>query len=286
MRLLLRLLALCPLLAAPALTVKAQPVSVAYSPPSNQVPLTSTFVDWDALAFRKTPVGLYCQIFDEPTPSLEKMELHVTVLDPGSVSHPEHHHPWEELLLIKEGHVEVSINGRRQAAGPGFLVFLASHDAHNLANTGDSPAVYYVINFCTGAVHGVRDRAAAEWAPPGTLRSCIVDCDRLSAAPRRIGFHTELVDSPTITFARLESHITTLQPGQGTAPRNRDPGDELFVVKSGEVEATLNGLTHTARAGSLFYVAPNDERTMRNMGKAPCSYQVVKIVSERTPPKG
>jgi len=256
-----------------------------YSPPARSIPLGSSFVDWDALAFRPSPVGLYCAIFDDPTPTLEKLEVHVTRLRPGMASHTPHHHPWEEMLLIKEGQVEVSINGKKVGAGPGALIFLASNDAHNLTNVGGSLATYYVINFCTEAVHTVRDQPAAEWAPPGMLASSVVDCDQLPETPMKIGFHRSVVDSPTLTFPRFESHITTLMPGNGTAPRNRVPDDELFVVKSGTVEVTLNGATRRLGAGSLFYVAPNDERTMVNVGRDPCSYQVIRIQSKGTPVK-
>jgi quercetin dioxygenase-like cupin family protein len=275
-------LALCSALAA---SLGAQPVAVKYSPPARSAPIGSTFVDWDKLSFRQGPVGLFCSIFDEPTPVLEKMEVHVTMLRPGMSSHTPHHHPWEEILLIKEGQVEVSINGRKQGAGPGAIVFFASNDAHNLTNVGSTPATYYVINFCTAAVHTVRDQPAAEWAPSGMLSSRVVDCDRLPLAPTKTGFHKTAFDSPTVTFLRLESHVTILNPGESTTPGNRDPGDEIFVVKSGAVEATLNGNTHVAKAGSLFYVAPNDARTMRNPGTESCSYQVIKVVSDKTPPK-
>ena len=278
----LLVLSLCAAMAAP---LQAQPAAVKYSPPARSAPIGSTFVDWDKLSFRPGPTGLFCSIFDEPTRALEKMEVHVTMLRPGMSSHSPHHHPWEEILLVKEGQVEVSINGKKLGAGPGALVFFASNDAHNLANVGSTFATYYVINFCTAAVHTVRDQPAAEWAPPGTLSSRVVDCDRLPRAPTRTGFHNTAFDSPTVTFLRLESHVTALNPGEGTTPRNRDPGDEIFVVKSGTVEATLNGSTHVANAGSLFYVAPNDERTMRNPGKEPCSYQVIKVVSDKSPPR-
>jgi quercetin dioxygenase-like cupin family protein len=280
----LLLLALSPAFAALVLSVSAQSVSLGYSPAARPVPLGSTFVDWATLSFRPSPVGLYCAVFDEPTPTLERLEVHITTLRPGMASHTPHHHPWEEMLLIRAGQVEVSINGRKLSAGPGALVFLASNDAHNLTNVGALPATYYVINFYTGAVHSVRDQPASEWAPPEMLSSRVVDCDRLPAEPTKIGSHRKVFDSPTVTFLRLESHITTLNQGESTAPRNRDPGDELFVVKSGTVEATLNRIAHKAGAGSLFYVAPNDERTMRNVGMGPCSYQVIKVVSDKTPP--
>jgi quercetin dioxygenase-like cupin family protein len=281
----LLLLALSSRLAAPALPVFAGSVAVAFAPPARSVPLGSTFVDWATLSFRPSPVGLYCSIFDDPTRSLEKLEIHVTTLRPGMASHSPHHHPWEEMLLIKAGRVEVSINGATFPAGPGALVFLASNDAHNLTNVGTTPATYYVFNFCTSAVHTVGDKPAAEWAPPQMLTSRVVDCDHFPGPPTKEGEHRELFDSPTLTFLRLESHITRLGAGQSSTPRNRDPGEELFLVKSGVVEATLNGVTCRLSEGSFFYVAPNDERTMRAAGDAPCSYQVIKVVSERTPPQ-
>ncbi len=269
--------------AAANVPVMAQPVAVAYSPPSNRVPLGSTFVDWGSLRFHATPVGLYCAVFDQPTATLEKIEVHVTTLFPGMASHTPHHHPWEEMLLIKEGQLQVSINGKNQEAGPGALVFLAANDVHNATNIGSKPATYYVINFCTDAVHTVRDQPAAEWAPPAMLSSRVVDCDSIPFPAD--GGHREVFDAPTVTFVRLESHISTLSAGKSTTPRNRDAGDELFIVKSGLLEATLNGVACRLGAGSFYYVAPNEERTMRNIGTEPCSYQVIKVVSDRSPQK-
>jgi quercetin dioxygenase-like cupin family protein len=261
----------------------AQPSSLPYTAPARSAPLGSTVVAWDSLRFKASPVGLFCSIFDEPTPTLEKLEVHVTILNPGMASHSPHHHPWEEIFLIKEGQVEMSINGRKERAGPGALVFIASHDVHNITDVGAGPATYYVIDFCTDAVQKVRDQPAAEWAPPGMLSSRVIDCDSIPDPPN--GGHREILDSPTPTFLRLESHVSTLAPGASTTPRNRDPGDELFIVKAGVLEVTLSGTASRIGAGSLFYVAPNDERTMRNIGAVPCSYQVIKVISARSPQK-
>jgi quercetin dioxygenase-like cupin family protein len=266
-----------------AAPLAAEPTSVAYAPPARSVPLGSTVVDWASLRFKASPVGLYCAVFDEPTPALEKIEVHVTTLLPGMASHSPHHHPWEEMLLVKEGRLEMSFNGRKEPAGPGSLVFVASHDAHNVTNVGDKPATYYVINFVTAAVHTVRGQPAAEWAPAGLLTSRVVDCDSIPDPPK--GGHREVLDSPTVTFERLESHISTLKPGANTTPRNRDPGDELFFLKTGVLEVTLNGVSSRIGPGSFYYVAPNDERTMRNIGTEPCSYQVIKVVSDKSPPQ-
>ena len=181
-------------------------------------------------------------------------------------SHQPHHHPWEELILVRDGDLDISINGQKHRAGPGSLAFFASNDLHNATNVGDKPATYYVVNFYTDAVHAMPDQAAAARSVPGMLPSSVFDCATMPATPTAFGTHANVIDSPTLTFLRLESHVTTLRPGSGTPANSRDPGDELFIVKSGAIEATINGATRRVEAGSCFYVAPNDRRSFRNAG--------------------
>jgi len=268
---------------ANSLPKSTKPVEVRYAPPSHMTNLGTTFVDWDSLVARYTPVGLSRAVFDNPTPTLEKFELHITTLRPGMLSHAVHHHPWEEMLLIKEGDVEVHINGQPHRAGPGYLIFFASHDPHNLKNVGTTDATYYVINFYTQRVHSVPNKPAIEQAVPGTLPSSVIDCNSLPSRPTPTGSRTAVVDSPTLTFEHLSSHITTLNVGQSTKADMVDPGDELFILKSGLLEASVNGVTCRLKEGGLFYIAPNDKRTFRNIGQSPASYQVIKIISEKTP---
>jgi uncharacterized cupin superfamily protein len=263
--------------------VGAAPIIVGYQPPAHSESLGSTVVAWDALPPHATPVGQIRTVFDNPTSTLEKLELHITTLRPGLDSHPPHEHPWEELILIKDGNVTVSSNGKDYPARPGSLIFNASHDAHNIRNTGDVPATYYVINFVTARVHTVPDIPASVQAVPGRLPSSIIDCNSLKSTPTQIGSHTDVIDSPTLTFVRLESHITTLDVGKATKTDNVDPGDELFILKEGTLEVRINGVTSRIGAGSLFYCAPNDKRTFTNIGTVPASYQVIKVVSEKSP---
>jgi quercetin dioxygenase-like cupin family protein len=271
------------LLLASAAVATAQTVVVHYAPPKEPTILGTTFVDWDSLAPRTTPVGQMRPIFDNPTPTLEKFEVHVTTLQPGMESHPVHRHPWEEILLIKEGDVQVSINGRKQHAGPGSMIFLASNDAHNARNIGSKPATYYVINFFTDLVHTVPDKSAAEQAVPGKLPSSVIDCDSLPSTPTTAGSHVSVVSSPTLTFLALESHISTLNVGQQTASDIVDAGDEFVVVKSGLVEVKVNGVAARMKEGSLLYWAPNDKRSLRNIGVTPASYQVIRVTSDKSP---
>jgi len=73
------------------------------------------------------------------------LEVHETDLAPGEMPHPPHHHPHEEMFLVREGAVEVTISGRSQKLGPGGVAFIASGDEHGIRNAGDTHAQYFVI---------------------------------------------------------------------------------------------------------------------------------------------
>lgn len=271
------------LLAAP-LAGPGQPIPVKYQPPSHSATLGSIFVPWGSLVPRTTPVGQARAVFDNPTSTLPKFEVHITSLRPGMASHPVHQHPWEEIILVREGELRVSINGRPYHAGPGTLIFFASHDPHNLTNVGDTLATYYVVNFVTDRVFQQPDQPASQRAVPGMLPSSVIDCDSLQATPTKTGSRVSVVDSPTLTFKHFSSHITTLNPGQSTLPDIMDNGDELFVLKAGVIDARIDGVSCLLKEGSLFYCVPNAKRTFRNIGATPATYQVIKVISERTPP--
>jgi len=82
-----------------------------------------------------------------PTPTLDELEMHITTLNPGQVSHPPHQHPEEELLIVREGTVETLQNGKASRLGPGSIIFHSSNDLHNIRNVGTTPATYHVIQW-------------------------------------------------------------------------------------------------------------------------------------------
>ncbi len=109
--------------------------------------MQSTAFDWNSIAVKQTDVGSVRQFFRNPTITLDELECHVTTLNPGLSSHPPHKHANEELVIIREGNVEVLSNGEWKKVGPGSVVFNASNQLHALKNIGTTPAVYHVINW-------------------------------------------------------------------------------------------------------------------------------------------
>jgi XRE family transcriptional regulator, regulator of sulfur utilization len=140
-----------------------------------------------------------------------------------------------------------------------------------------------VMNFCTDLIHTVANIPATQQAVPGKLPSSVIDCNAIAPSPTDTGSTVKIVNSPTLTFPTFQSHITTLNPGQSTKPDIVDIGEELYILKTGELQATVNGVTCRLKEGSFFYCAPNDKRTCKNIGATPAVYQVIKIVSDKAP---
>ena len=114
-------------------------------------PLVSTVFDWTKLAVTPTPVGERRDLVDSPTATFTNFEGHATTLRGGQVAHPAHRHPDEELIVVKEGTLEVTINDHVEKASAGSVVFFASNDLHGMRNAGETQATYFVFRFITKA---------------------------------------------------------------------------------------------------------------------------------------
>ena len=115
---------------------------------NNQVKiLPSSVYDWNEIKATPTPKGESRKFFDSPTSTLDQLECHVTTLNPGEMAHPPHQHAEEELIIVKEGMVEVLVNSELKRVGPGSVIFQAANQLHSIKNIGVSKAVYHAIKW-------------------------------------------------------------------------------------------------------------------------------------------
>ena len=137
-------------LAAMSLTLCAVAAASARGPV-----MGSTIFDWNTFTATPNKTGAVRKVVQQPTATLDELEIHITTLNPGETPHAPHKHPDEELLIVKEGTVESLVNGELKRVGPGSIIFQAANQLHSIRNVGDVPATYHVI----------------KWNSPGMLKA-------------------------------------------------------------------------------------------------------------------
>jgi quercetin dioxygenase-like cupin family protein len=73
------------------------------------------------------------------------IEVHLTDLGPGQMPHPAHQHEHEEIMMLKNGQLDITIKGETTRVGPGSVVLIGSNDLHGWKNPGPDRAEYFVV---------------------------------------------------------------------------------------------------------------------------------------------
>lgn len=131
----------CILPAVVAGSAGAQPSSA----PASSTP-TRTF-PYEELPVKKNGENRSLQVLDGITQSGFHFDMHETELGPGLAPHPPHHHEHEEMLMIRQGLIEVTVSGKSTRLGAGSVAYIASNEEHGWKNVGDTRAAYFVIAF-------------------------------------------------------------------------------------------------------------------------------------------
>ena len=114
-------------------------------PPAQMGTLPSKAFPFGELTGRQNGAIKLYQILTGNTHTGYRLDLHESELPGGGVPHPPHRHVHEELLFVREGELEVSINGQWTKLPAGSCAYMASNDLHGYRNPGTAAAKYFVL---------------------------------------------------------------------------------------------------------------------------------------------
>lgn len=112
--------------------------------------LPSTTLRWEDLPVKANGENRSRAGLTGKTHSGFPFDIHQTELAPGLAPHPPHHHEHEEMVMVREGTLEVTISGKTTQIGPGSLAYVASGEEHGWKNISKTRAHYFVIAFGRG----------------------------------------------------------------------------------------------------------------------------------------
>ena len=140
---------MCLLLPAAMLPVAAVPPAEASEQDGS---LPSAGYPFEKLTVKTAPSSAQTRpIFKGKLATGESIETHATTLPPGAMPHPPHHHVHSEMFFMREGTLELTVNGTTYPLGPGGVGFVRSNEEHGVKNVGATPANYFVVAIGPGA---------------------------------------------------------------------------------------------------------------------------------------
>ena len=113
--------------------------------------LASASFDFDKLPIEERDHAQIRHVMKGKLATGEAVEVHESTLPPNGYPHAPHHHAHSEMWLVREGTVQLTINGTTHVIGAGGIGFVRSNEEHGIKNVGQVPANYYVVAIGPGA---------------------------------------------------------------------------------------------------------------------------------------
>ena len=204
--------------------------------------------------------------FEGSAAHLEYLRIHATTQFPGAKASNAHaNEAFEECIIVKEGKMRVTIEGKSSILEAGGVILLMPQEMHSIENIGNSPLTYYVMKYRARKKMDLRRGNIAG----GSLT---LHTDSLTFKTRARGGARAYFDRPTAMCDRFEMHVTQLNfKGPSHKPHKHEEA-EIILIISGNTEMIIDGQSYTASAGDFYFMESQSMHGVSNASDTPCSY--------------
>lgn len=214
----------------------------------------------------KTSSGEKGQLIDGETTHLENFEIHTTMLEPGKAPHGSQvHADSEEIVFVKDGNIEVTLNSEKKIMGSGSVVLIMPGDEHGIENVSNSRATYYIIKYKSKmAMNAERGKTAGG--------SMMLNWDAIKFQPHDRGGVRKFFDRKSAMSERIEMHATTLNPNIKSHELHTHAPAEIVIMMDGTTEMEIDGTIFQGKTGDIYFLGSKTSHAIRNTGTKPCTY--------------
>jgi len=124
----------------------------------------------------------------------------------------------------------------------------------------------------------ISESSAAQAAPASNvLPSAVYLFDSLPVKSSAAVTTRAILKGKLATGESIEVHETTLPPGGAPHPPHYHEHTEMWLVREGTAEITIEGKAHRIGPGSAAFVRSNEEHGITNPSDKPTTYFVVAV---------
>jgi (S)-ureidoglycine aminohydrolase len=222
--------------------------------------------EWSKFEVTKEPTRIRRQVLEGSTTSLSYFEVHATTIEPGKAPHPPHvHDDMEELVIVKEGQIKITIKGQSKIVGPGSIGFAMPGDEHGFENAGNTAATYYVLKYKSKLP---MDLARAKQ----NGGSFILNWNDLVLNKTEKGGRRDFFNKPTSQLVKFEMHTTALNAGLDSHAPHIHKEEEIILILRGNVTMHIGDQFHKAAPGDVVFLSSGIPHALKNTGNEQCEY--------------
>lgn len=171
----------------------------------------------------------------------------------------------ETLVIVKEGELTLTLAGITKTLGPGSVALIMPGDRHRLANQGNRPLAYYLMQYQARRPSG----PAADGSVGGSMW---VDWNAVAYQPHEKGGIRRLLDRATVMTTRFEMHVTTLNAGLWSHPPHTHRAAEILLPIDNTAQESINGTLYLAGVGDVIFLESGASHAIQNTSAVGCTY--------------
>jgi len=209
------------------------------------------------------------QVLKGSTLDLAELEVHTTTLGPWQVPHSPHtHDDFEELIIVKDGKLKVTIEDSSKIIGPGGFALIVAGDHHGFQNASDDLVTYFIIKLKPKSLEKNKNRHSS---------SLVRDWTELAAEKTNKGERRSIFDNATPLLRRFEMHSTSLDAGFASHDPHTHRAAEIILMIKGNVEMQIGQQFYPATGGDLVFLSSGILHALKNVGNERCSYFAIQF---------
>ena len=237
-----------------------------------QAQIKSGVYSWNDSPVEKTKVGSQRSIIKGTATDFESMEISATTLEENKAENKKSHTNIEEMIIVKDGRLKITINGESKTVGRGTVAIIMPGDEHVFENATNGQTTYYSLRYKSkNPVDMERGKKSG-----GSFTMDWNDAKFAARSDGKGGTRTFFTKS-TAMGKRLDLHSTLLEPKNSSHDPHHHRAEELVVILHANVEMYLgpeekDGLRKKATDGDIIYLVSNEYHAISNIGDESALY--------------
>ena len=234
------------------------------------LPETLEWLWSDVVKNEKVTSGVYKYEADKllmngETTHFQNMEFSSIMINSKDSIHNFNYDIKEQIFIVKEGEIEVTIGEETKTIGPNSVAFVLPKDRIHIKNASENSAVVYHMLY--SAKEKLDLKRGKENAGSFIIDFYELEFNEHDRGGIRNYFHTK-----TATVGYYEMHVTNLNAGIKSHEPHTHHAAEIVLMIKGNTQMEIDDKIYKGQTGDIYFLASDIPHAIENIGDEQCMY--------------